>query len=69
MVDLDAKISSLSVEIDIHKKSSTKSDTGKYVILLNKIQDESLRKQELTKELDNYLETAKRLSASMLELS
>jgi hypothetical protein len=69
MVDLDAKISSLSVEIDIHKKSSTKSDTGKYVILLNKIQDESKRKQELVRELDNYLETAKRLSASMLELS
>jgi hypothetical protein len=69
MVDLDAKISSLSVEIDIHKKSSTKSDTGKYVILLNKIQDESMRKQELTMELDNYLETAKRLSSTMLELS
>lgn len=69
MVDLDAKISSLSVEIDIHRRTSAKSDTGKYVILLNKIQDESLRKQELIRELDNYLETAKRLSTSMLELS
>jgi hypothetical protein len=69
IVELDAKISSLGVEIEIHKKSSTKSDTGKYVILLNKIQDESKRKQELVRELDNYLETAKRLSTSMLELS
>ena len=69
IVELDAKISSLSVEIDIHKRSITKSDTGKYVILLNKIQDESLRRQELINELDNCLETAKRLSESMLELS
>lgn len=69
LVDLDSKISSLEVEIDIHRRTSTKSDTSKYVILLNKIQDESLRKQELMRELENYLETAKRLSASMLELS
>jgi hypothetical protein len=69
IVDLDAKISSLSVEIDLHRKSSTKSDTGKYVILLNKIQDETLKRQELVKELENYLETAKHLSTSMLELS
>ena len=66
---LDSKISSLDVEINLHKRSKFKADSSKYVILLNKIQDETYRKQELVAELDKYLSIVKRIAPTMLELS
>jgi hypothetical protein len=37
--------------------------------MLNKIQDETYRKQELVAELDKYLSIVKRIAPTMLELS
>lgn len=66
---LDSKISSLDVEINLHKKSKFKSATDKYVILLNKIQEQTYKRQELISELDRYLLIVKRIAPTMLELS
>jgi hypothetical protein len=68
IIELDSKISSLGVEIAIHKKASEKTDIGRYVIMLNKIQDEQMRKQDFVIELENYIESAKKIAPSILEL-
>lgn len=69
IAQLDSKISSLEIEINIHRRVKTKADASKYIILLNKIQDGVSRKQELTSELDKYLIIVKQLAPTMLELS
>lgn len=69
VAELDSKIASIDVEINIHKRVSRKADTSKYIILLNKIQDEISKKRELEVELDKYLTTVKTIAPTLLELS
>ena len=69
VAQLDAKISSLEIEINIHRRVKAKADTSKYIILLNKIQDEVSKRQELVAELDKYLAIVKQIAPTVLELS
>jgi hypothetical protein len=69
VAELDSKIASIDVEINIHKRVSRKADTSKYIILLNKIQDEISKKRELEIELGKYLITVKTIAPTILELS
>ena len=66
---IDSRISSLDVEINLHRRSSRRADSGKYVILLNKIQEDMSKKKELSDELERYLRLVKEIAPTILELS
>lgn len=69
IAQLDSMISSLDVEINLHQRSKNKADSSRYIITLNKIQNEIARKQSLSIELDKYLNQVKQLAPTLLELS
>lgn len=69
VAQLDSLISSLDVEINLHKRSKSRVDPSKYIITLNKIQMEVAKKQSLSIELDKYLTQVKHLAPTLLELS
>jgi hypothetical protein len=60
LAELDKLLSSVEIDIDIHKKLKSRGTIDQHVIYHCKLQHDLMRKQQIREEIDKYLITAQR---------